>query len=189
MADHIDTPLVALRLAEMEPLTLIAPNFRVQELCRSEIAGRLGIDNRLPGDLELRAAANLARQVMQPIRDQYGRYSPNSVYRGQELERLLKKRPRDWISVSPHTQGWACDLEIPGVHTLDLAHWAAECLPDYDHVMCECFDPRVGPASGWVHIALRPPGQGKNRKLRSSYIRDHRTGRWVHVAGLTGRVR
>lgn len=188
MTDHIDTPLEALRLADLEPLSLIARNFRVQELTRSEIAGRLEIDNRLPGDRELRAAVHLARAVMQPIRDAYGPFSPDSVYRCQDLERAMKRRPPGWISVSPHTQGWACDLEIPGKSTLELAKWAAAELPDYDQVICECHDPEQGPASGWVHIALRPPGYGKNRKQRLSYIRDRRTGRWVRLQGLTDRV-
>ncbi len=188
MTDHIDTPLAELKLVAMEPESRIAPDFVVYELTRSEIAGRLEIDNRLPGDRELQAGVNLARQVMQPIRDRYGRYSPSSVYRCQALERVLKKRPEDWISVSPHTQGWACDLEIPGIPTLELARWAAVNLPDYDEVVCECHDPEVGPASGWVHIALRPSGLGKNRKQKRSFIRDARTGRWVHVKGLTDRV-
>jgi hypothetical protein len=125
---------------------------------------------------------------MQPIRDKYKRYSPSSAYRCQALERVLKRRPEDWISISPHTGGWACDLEIPGIPTLKLARWAADNLPDYDEVICECHDFQVGPASGWVHIALRPLGFGENRKQLRSFIRDHRTKRWVHVMGLTDRV-
>jgi hypothetical protein len=188
MADHIDTPLADLRLKDLEPRSRIAPDFRFYELSRSELADRLGIDNSLPGDTELRAAVNLTRQVMQPIRDAHGRFSPNSVYRCQVLERVLKRRPPDWISVSPHTQGWACDLEIPGIPTLELAHLVAATLTEYDQIVCECYDPQVGPSSGWVHIALRPPGFGKNRKQQQSFIRDSRTGRWVHLRGFVERV-
>ena len=188
MTNRARTRLDRLCLAELDPQDHIAPNFRVYELNRSEVAARLDIDNRLPDEPTLRAAVHLAREVMQPIRLAHDRYSPISVYRCQELERVLKKRPPGWTSLSPHTGGWACDLRIPGLSTLALAEWAAAHLPDYDEVMCECIDPTQGPSSGWVHIALRPPGQGPNRKQLVSQIRDPRNGRWVLLPGLTDRV-
>jgi hypothetical protein len=186
--DRQATPLADLHLADLDPQDKVAPNFRVYELCRSEIADRLAMDNRLPSDDVLRAAVHLAREVMQPIRKGFGRFSPNSVYRSQELERVMKKRPKDWISTSDHTRGCACDLEIPGKSTLALALWAAEHLADYDQIICECVDPRRGPNAGWVHIALRPPGQGENRREHLSYVLDLRTNRWVYVPGLHNSV-
>lgn len=188
MAEHQATPLKDLRVADLDPQDHIAPNFRVYELSRSEIAERLGIDNRLPDDAVLRAAVYLAREVMQPIRNAFDRFSPNSVYRSQELEQVIKRRPEGWISTSQHTLGCACDLEIPGKSTLELAQWAAGYLPAYDQIICECFDPRQGPNSGWVHIALRPPGWGENRRELLSYILDTRTGRWVYMPGLRNSV-
>jgi hypothetical protein len=188
MADLHATPLDDLHLADLHPQDRIAPNFRAYELSRSEIADRLDIDNRLPNDAVMRAAVHLAREVMQPVRKAFGRYSPNSVYRGQALERVVKKRPQGWISTSQHTTGCACDLEIPGKSTLDLAKWAAEHLPAYDQIICECYDPREGPNSGWVHISLRRPDHAVNRRELLSYILDTRTGRWVYVPGLLGAV-
>ncbi len=184
MAEHQATSLEGLHVVDLHPQDPIAPNFRVYELSRSEIAERLGIGNDLPDDAVLRAAVYLAREVMQPIRNAFGRFSPNSVYRSQELEQVIKRRPEGWISTSQHTTGCACDLEIPGKSTLELATWAAEHLPAYDQIICECLDPRQGPNSGWVHIALRPPGQGENRRQLLSYILDTRTARWVHLEGL-----
>ena len=61
----------------------IAPNFRVYELTKSELASRLGVDNRFPSDRELRAAVLLARHVLQRLRDTFGNLTPNSVFRGQ----------------------------------------------------------------------------------------------------------
>jgi hypothetical protein len=184
MTDLTDTALERLCLAGLDPMDLVAPNFRVYELTRSETASRLRIDNAFPGDRELRASVYLAREVLQRIRDAFGSFSPNSVFRSQALERAMKKKPAGWISTSQHTQGCACDVEIPGKSTLALAHWAADTLPDYDQIICECFDPREGPNSGWVHISLKPPGQGDNRKSLLSYIKDPGSGRLVYVEGL-----
>lgn len=189
MTDRSDTPLDALHLTDLDPQDLIAPNFRVYELSRCVVAERLDIDNRLPDDETLRAAVYIARAVMQPIRTEFGRFSPINVYRCQALERLMKRRPPDWISLSPHTRGAACDLRIPGRGTLELAQWVREHLPDCDEIRCERCDPEQGPSSGWVHIEQRgirtPAVQGP--RLQSE-IRDRRRGRWVLVPGLTDRL-
>lgn len=186
--DLSTAPLASLRLAGLDPLDLIAPNFRVYELTRSETASRLRIDNDFTTDDELRAAVNLAREVLQPIRAAFGIFTPNSVFRGQALERALKNRPSSWISTSQHTQGCACDVEIAGHPTLDLAKWAEEKLATFDQIICECYDPRKGPNSGWVHISLKPPGQGTNRRKALSYVVDSGTGRLVYVEGLQASV-
>lgn len=179
-----DTPLSALTLAGVEPLDLVAPNFRVYELTRSETAVRQRIANGFAGDEDLRCAVHLARTVLQPIRERFGPFSPNSVFRSQALERALKNRPSSWISTSQHTQGRACDVEIPGVPTLELARWAAEHLPAFDQIICECYDPRQGPNSGWVHVSVLPPGRGTNRRETLSYVLDKATQRLVYVKGL-----
>lgn len=188
MANRVRTRLENLSLANIEPGDLIAPNFKVYELTVSELASRQGIPNDFTSDAELRAAVHLARAVLQPIRDAFGRFSPNSVFRSQALERALKNRPATWISTSQHTQGCACDVEIVGKSTLELAQWARDHLPDYDQIICECYDPREGPNSGWVHISLKPPGQGANRRKLLSYIRDPHSGQMVYVDGLRASV-
>ena len=184
-SDFSTTPLDQIPLAALSPMALIAPNFRVYELTRSELAARLGIDNGFASDGERRAAIHLARQVLQPVRQAFGSFSPNSVYRGQPLERALKNKPATWLSTSQHARGEACDIEIAGLATLELAAWARDHLADFDQIICECYDPAKGPNSGWVHISLKPPGAGANRKQCLSYVRDAASGRLVYVSGLT----
>lgn len=187
--DRHDDPLESFNVSEMNPRARISANFRLYELMRSDTAQRQGIDNRFADDETLRAAIHLARNVLQPIREHYKQpIAPNSVYRSQALERALKRRPASWISTSQHTQGCACDIEVPGVTTLDLAHWAVDALEDFDQIICECYDPRRGPNSGWVHISLRAPGTGENRRKELSYIRNPATGRLVYVDGLRASV-
>jgi len=179
------TPIEEICLAGLEPQTLIAPNFRLYELNRSELATRRGITNSFASDAELRAAIHLARQVLQPIRETFGAFLPNSIYRSQALERALKNKPATWLSTSQHTKGEACDIEIAGQTTLALAIWARDHLADFDQIICECYDPRQGPNSGWVHISLKAPGSGSNRRQCLSYVCDAATGQLAYINGLS----
>jgi hypothetical protein len=169
--------------ADAGPEDLVSPDFKFYELTRSETATRLRIDNSFPGTQELRAAVYLCRNVLQPVRAALGRFSPNSVFRCQELERALKKKRADWTSKSQHALGQACDIEIPGMPTLDLADWVTKHI-EFDQVICECYDPAKGPNSGWVHVSIVPPGLGENRKASLSYVISPATGKYVYVKGL-----
>ena len=186
--DFSQTPLDALTLARVTPQDRVARHFRLYELTRSETADRQRIDNRIPTDAVLRAAVNLAREVLDPIREAFGPFSPNSVFRSQALERALKNRPSSWMSTSQHTLGWACDVEIVAKPTLELAQWCARNLPQFDQIICECYDPAQGPNAGWVHVSLVPPGGGSNRRQSLSYVADPKTGRLVYVSGLQASV-
>lgn len=177
-------PLERLALADLKPRALIAPNFRAYELTRSDLASRRNIANGFASDAHLRAAVHLARHVLQPVRDAFGSFTPNSVYRSQALERALKNKPATWLSTSQHARGEACDIEIVGMPTLALAIWARDHLADFDQIICECYDPRKGPNSGWVHISLKPPGSGPNRRQCLSYVVDPGSGRLAYVNGL-----
>jgi hypothetical protein len=182
--DLSSTPLAQLRIAELDPQDRIARHFRLYELTVSETADRQRIDNRIADDKVLRSAVHLARQVLDPIREAFGGFTPNSVFRSQALERSLKRKPSSWISTSQHTEGRACDVEIVAKPTLELATWASTTLADFDQIICECYDPRKGPNSGWVHISLLPPGAGRNRRQVLSYVVDAASGRLVYVNGL-----
>jgi len=182
--DLSSTPLAQLRIAELDPQDRIARHFRLYELTVSETADRQRIDNRIADDKVLRSAVHLARQVLDPIREAFGGFTPNSVFRSQALERSLKRKPSSWISTSQHTEGRACDVEIVAKPTLELAAWASTTLADFDQIICECYDPRKGPNSGWVHISLLPPGAGRNRRQVLSYVVDAASGRLVYVNGL-----
>lgn len=181
--DLTATPLDKISFKELNPRALIAPNFRVYELTKSDLASRRAIDNDFTSEQHLRAAIHLARHVLQPIRDKFGSFTPNSVYRSQALERVLKNKPTTWLSTSQHARGEACDIEIVGMATLALASWARDHLADFDQIICECYNPRQGPNSGWVHISLKAPGQGTNRRQCLSYVPDT-SGRLVYVSGL-----
>jgi len=169
--------------ARPKPDDRVSTHFWFGELSRSELADRLGIRNAFTSANQVRSAVYLCRNVLQPMRDEFGAFAPNSVYRCQALERALKKKPASWTSGSQHTAGEACDVNIPGVSTLELAQWAARNL-EFDQLICECYDPAKGPNSGWVHVSLRPPGTRENRRQLLSYILDRDRRRYVYVDGL-----
>jgi hypothetical protein len=183
--DRKNEPISQFTLANTHHDTRVSPNFLVYELTRSELADRRGIPNNFATDSELRAAIHLAREVLQPIRDKFGSFTPNSVFRGHPLERALKNKPETWLSTSQHSRGEACDVEIVGMSTLALAEWARDNLT-FDQIICECYDPAKGPNSGWVHISLKAPGTGENRGQLLSYIASH--GKMVYVPGLVADV-
>jgi hypothetical protein len=186
-ADPLDLSKVTIdkiALQDLQPESLIAPHFKLYELSVSETAVRQGIDNCLTTQADLHAAIHLAREVLEPIRDAFGGFSPNSVYRSQSLERALKRKPSGWISHSQHTKGQACDIEIVALPTLELAQWAENNLKTFDQIICECYDPTKGPNAGWVHISLLPEGEGINREQVLSCIKDPNSRRMVYVEGL-----
>ena len=162
---------------------LVSRHFRLAELTRSDTAAREGIDNAFESIAALRSAVYLCRRVLEPLREAFGAFRPNSVYRSQALERALKSMPQDWVSSSQHAKGEACDVSLKAIGTLELAQWAAGNL-EYDQIICERYDPAKGPHSGWVHISLKTPGSGANRAKLLSYVRDGARGGYVYVDGL-----
>lgn len=176
--------IARLKLADVSPQDWISQHFRLYELTLSETADRRKIDNSMHDDEALRDAVYLANTVLDPVRRAFGAFKPNSVYRSQAVERALKNRPSSWISTSPHTEGRACDIEIVAKPTLELAHWASQNLETFDQIICECYDPRKGPNSGWVHVSVLPPGKGRNRRQLLSYVMDPASQRLVYVHGL-----
>jgi len=168
---------------QARPDDLVSPHFRIHELIKSETAARLRFDNSFPDAATCRAAVYLCRKVLEPVRAKFGPFSPNSVFRCQQLERALKKKPAGWVSTSQHTLGMACDIVVPGTGNMELAHWITQNLV-FDQVILECHNAALGKNSGWVHVSIVPPKLGANRGNLLSYVMDAGAGKYVYVDGL-----
>jgi peptidase M15-like protein len=168
---------------DAKPDDLASPHFKFYELTKSDVASRHAINNAFDSAAVCRAAVYLCRNILEPVRADFGRFSPNSVYRCQAVERALKKKPADWVSDSQHTLGQACDIEVPGIANVVLARWVIDNLA-FDQVILECYNAREGPNSGWVHVSVRPPGATGNRKEVLSYVASGTAQRYVYVSGL-----
>ena len=148
---------------------MLSANFSLEELCKSQVATRQGIDNlpREPEDAEI--IANLTRlceRILQPVRDHYGvPFSPSSGYRCLELNRAIGSKDS-----SQHVLGQAADFEVPSVANADLAKWIEDNLA-FDQLILEFHEPG-DPASGWVHCSVTEgPGRQATLTINSAGTR------------------
>ena len=79
--------------------------FTIAELCKSETAGKQGIDNRCKAEHVVTLTA-LVDNVLDPLREAYGKpIKINSGYRSLALNRALKSK-----DTSHHVRGMAADI-------------------------------------------------------------------------------
>ncbi len=136
--------------------TSLSDHFTLEEICKSQTASRLGINN-LPTDPGI--IENLSRvcvEILEPARAHYGvPFSPSSGYRCLELNRAIGSKDS-----SQHVKGEAVDFEVPGIANPDLADWIHANL-GYDQLILEFYTPGT-PNSGWVHCSVTA---SDNRKM------------------------
>ena len=130
----------------------LSPHFTLREFCRSATAARLGIEN-WPTDrneaepwLIIERMRCLANEVCEPIRAEFGPFSPNSGYRCLDLNRALRSGDR-----SKHRLGAAVDLEHPRIDNLKLAQWIDANCDGANYVLLEFYEAGF-PSSGWIHV-------------------------------------
>ena len=143
----------------------LTDNFTLPEFTKSAVALRHGIDN-IPNREEKQNLLLLAKEVLQPVREHYGRIVKiSSGFRCLELNRKLGSNDS-----SSHPKGEASDFEIPGFSNFELAKWISTNL-DYDQCILEFFDDSLGYLnSGWVHTSYSRTG---NRREMLTIARDN----------------
>ena len=146
---------------EFSSETKLSKHFKLKEFEKSQMAYRLGIDNRVTDKTIFNNLKNLSEEVLEPIRNHFGKpFTPNSGYRCLELNRKLGSR-----DTSQHTLGQAVDIEVPGIDNEELFDYIKENL-EYDQIILEFYD-GVDPKSGWVHVSY--VSLEDNRKNNFSY--------------------
>lgn len=127
----------------------LSENFSLAEMVKSETALRQGLDNT-PGDAEIANLKRLAENVLQPIRNAYGKgVKVNSGFRHPDVNAAV-----GGSRTSDHCKGMAADIEIPGVANADLAEWIKDNLA-FTQLILEFYTPGI-PDSGWVHVSYDP---------------------------------
>lgn len=127
----------------------LTTNFTLNELTQSETALRKGLDNA-PTQEVISALQVLAVNVLQPVRDHYGKgVKVNSGYRSPEVNASV-----GGSKTSDHCKGQAADIEIPGVPNKELALYIRDNL-EYTQLILEAYTEGV-PDSGWVHVSYDP---------------------------------
>lgn len=150
----------------------LTTNFTLNELTQSETALRKGLDNAPTQDV-ISALQTLAVNVLQPVRDHYGRgVKVNSGYRSPEVNASV-----GGSKTSDHCKGQAADIEIPGVANAELAAYIRDEL-QFTQLILEFYTPGV-PDSGWVHVSYDPANLKK--QVMTATKRD---GKTVYLPGL-----
>ena len=150
----------------------LSPNFTLFEMTKSETALRHDMDNT-PGEAEIANPKALAENVLQPIRDHFGKgVKVNSGFRHPAVNAKV-----GGSKTSDHCQGQAADIEIPGVPNAELAEWIKDNL-EFRQLILEFYTPGV-PDSGWVHVSYVA---GDNKKQVMTATKED--GKTVYLPGL-----
>ena len=121
-------------------------NFSLSELIKSDTAIRLGISNN-PNQDQIEKLKLLCENILQPVRDHFGRVKVTSGYRSPELCAAIGSSVN-----SQHAKAEAADFEVIGTDNAELADWINKNL-DYDQLILEYY--KVGePNSGWIHCSI-----------------------------------
>jgi len=123
----------------------LSRNFTLSELTKSDTAIRRGINNNPSAD-QIEKLKALCENILQPVRDHFGRVKITSGFRSAELCIAIGSSVN-----SQHAKAEAADFECPGVDNAELADWIHRELP-YDQLILEFYTPGE-PNSGWIHCS------------------------------------
>jgi zinc D-Ala-D-Ala carboxypeptidase len=142
----------------------LSKNFSKAELCKSQTAIRMGLNNN-PTDDQTENLRLLCERVLQPVRDHFNQVV--TISSGFRTEILSNKIGSS--SKSQHCKGEAADFEIFGTPNNELADWIKENLM-FDQLILEYYTPGE-PNSGWIHVSYTKE-INSNRKEYLMAIRD-----------------
>ena len=138
----------------------LSRNFSLQELIKSDTAIRKGINNN-PNAGQIEKLKELCENILQPVRDHFGRVKVTSGFRSSELCVAIGSSVN-----SQHARAEAADFEVMGVDNAELADWIYKTL-SFDQLILEFYTPGE-PNSGWIHCSYTPEGR------RASFLHAYR---------------
>ena len=140
----------------------LSRNFTLQELIKSDTAIRHGIDNNPNAD-QIEKLKLLCENILQPVRDHFGRVTVTSCYRSPELCVKINSS-----LTSQHTKAEAVDFEVIGTDNAEVFDWIKSNL-DWDQMILEFYTPGE-PNSGWVHCSY--VSENSRKQLLRAYRED-----------------
>ena len=139
----------------------LSRNFSLQELIKSDTAIRKGIDNN-PNSDQIEKLTALCENILQPVRDHFGRVKVTSGFRSVELCMAIGSSANSQLAKAE-----AADFECLGVDNAELSDWIKNNL-DYDQLILEYYTPGE-PNSGWIHCSYIPEGR------RASFLHAYKS--------------
>ena len=131
----------------------LSRNFSLQELIKSDTAIRLDINNN-PNSGQIEKLKDLCENILQPVRDHFGRVKVTSGFRSEQLCIKIGSSVN-----SQHAKAEAADFECVGVDNAELFDWIKSNL-EPDQMILEFYTPGE-PNSGWIHCSYVPEGGRK----------------------------
>ena len=150
----------------------LSRNFSLQELIKSDTAIRKGIDNNPNAD-QIEKLKGLCENILQPVRDHFGRVKITSGYRSVELCEAIGSSSR-----SQHARAEAADFECIGVDNAELFDWIKNNLTP-DQLILEYYTPGE-PNSGWIHCSVT---EGTPRKQFLHAFREDGKTKYKPILG------
>jgi zinc D-Ala-D-Ala carboxypeptidase len=108
----------------------LSRNFTLQELIKSDTAIRMDIDNNPNAD-QIEKLKSLCENILQPVRDHFGRVKVTSGFRSEQLCIKIGSSVN-----SQHAKAEAADFEVMGTDNAELADWIQKNL-EYDQLILE----------------------------------------------------
>ena len=135
---------------------MITKNFSMEELVASNTARMKGIDNTPDKEVEARLV-QLAQQVLQPLRNSYGKpIKISSGYRCQALNKAI-----GGVSTSQHLKGEAVDINNGQIENKKLFLLASKMIKEGVITVGQLIDEK---GYKWLHISL-PDNKHRNQIL------------------------
>ena len=139
----------------------LSRNFTLQELIKSDTAIRLDINNN-PNSGQIEKLKDLCENILQPVRDHFGRVKVTSGFRSEQLCIKIGSSVN-----SQHAKAEAADFEVIGTDNAELFDWIKANLTP-DQLILEFYTPGE-PNSGWIHCSWIPEGR------RASFLHAFRS--------------
>ena len=139
----------------------LSRNFTLQELIKSDTAIRLDINNN-PNSGQIEKLKLLCENILQPVRDHFGRVKVTSGFRSEALCVKIGSSVN-----SQHAKAEAADFEVIGTDNAELFDWIKANL-EPDQLILEFYT--LGePNSGWIHCSWIPEGR------RASFLHAYKS--------------
>ena len=143
----------------------LSRNFTLSELTKSDTAIRKGINNN-PNAEQIEKLKALCENILQPVRDHFGRVKVTSGFRSVDLCVAIGSSVN-----SQHAKAEAADFEVIGTSNAELADWIYSNL-EPDQLILEFFEPSE-PNSGWIHCSW--VSDGRRAQFLHAFKKDGKT--------------
>ena len=150
-------------------------NFSLLELTKSDTAIRRGIDNEPNAD-QIDKLKALCENILQPVRDHFGRVTVTSGFRSVELCTAIGSSAN-----SQHAKAEAVAFEVIGQDNASVCQWVHDNL-EWDQLILEFYVPGE-PNSGWIHCSYVPEGR------RAQFLHAYRQDGKVKYKPILGKVK